>query len=50
MAFGEIVLTSVMGITALLSAEFTLYMLKITIWSEPTGTKIPQTEVERVDC
>ena len=50
MEIGEMVLMSVMGITALVSTVFTLYMLKITIWSEPLESKIPQTEVKRAGC
>ncbi|MCC8056505.1 hypothetical protein [Cloacibacillus sp.] len=50
MPLGEIILMSTMGFTALVSAVFALYMLKATIWSEPAGTAVPQTEAQRAGC
>ena len=46
MQLGEIILMSTMGITALVSAVFSLYMLKVTIWSEPAGAAAPRAEGE----
>lgn len=50
MQLGEIILMSTMGITALVSAVFSLYMLKVTIWSEPAEAAAPRAEGERAGC
>lgn len=50
MPAGEIILLGTMGITAVVSTLFTLYMLKQTIWSEPVVSKVSAVEAHKASC
>ncbi|MDO5115048.1 MAG: hypothetical protein Q4D58_02985 [Synergistaceae bacterium] len=50
MPFGEIMLLSVMGITAAVSTVFSIYMLKVTMWDAPDDTKKTAAETVRAGC